>query len=263
MYVMDLPSDAEIKAMRTDKLRVTLTDMVNRIRNAPTDSAMLQEILQEIRAGNDERKALREEISQLKQCNEEMTKELEDIKSKFPSRAETPVADVVRDTVKSTMQNEHMKSQLILGNVEENDEDQDFINNLCSKMNLEGKPIELKRIGHKSADRKRLIKASFQTQFDARAFKARYTQMKKEDADFPSIRVRQSRSKEEQFQFKKALTLAKGLNDDAKTADASYSFSVRENGDIWKFAKNNEGNWKRVRDWVAPDENNTPSGNGQ
>lgn len=107
-------------------------------------------------------------------------------------------AGVVRDTVKSTMQEAQHKSELIIGNIEDNDKDAEFMTDLCSKMDCEAKQIELQRLGRKSADRKRLLKASFLTQFDARSFKAKYTQLKRDHADIPSIRVRHSRTMEEQ-----------------------------------------------------------------
>ena len=40
------------------------------------------------------------------------------------------------------------------------------------------------------------------------------------------------------------------LNEAAKsTGTRTESYSIRKNGDVWKFEKRNDG-WKRVADWV-------------
>ncbi|ELU06330.1 hypothetical protein CAPTEDRAFT_204203 [Capitella teleta] len=164
------------------------------------------------------------------------------------------------DPVKYGPSTQEDQSQLILGNIEETGDDADFMTNLCTKMGCDVIPIKVQRIGRKLANRKRLLKVSFPSQFDAYAFKSKYTQMKKQDADIPFIRVRTNRSKEEQLQFKKAIKLAKKLNGEAKKAKVTCSYSVSDNGEIWKYAPNSKGKWRRVNDWVAPEVNNKSSG---
>lgn len=216
------------------------------------------------------------EIQTLKHEVTELKKELATVKTPVQSTpmnnpaTEKTFADVVRDTVKSTIHEEQLKSELIIGNVDDNGKDTDFMAELCDKMDCL-KPVELKRLGNKSTNKKRLIKASFPTAFDARAFKAKYAQIKRNtDVVMPSIRVRQSRSKEEQAKLTTVIKLAQHLNKTAKEANANHSFSVRDNGEIWKYAKDDEGKWSRDADWVAPEENDetesdespeSPSGN--
>ena len=42
------------------------------------------------------------------------------------------------------------------------------------------------------------------------------------------------------------------LNLEAQNNDENHSFSVRDNGEIWKFVKYSDGKWKRDRDWNPP-----------
>lgn len=217
----------------------------------------------------EEIKALRDEVSSLRA---ELAASRD--RPTTCTTSDTIFADVVRDTVKSTIHDEQLKSELIIGNVDDNGKDTDFMADLCEKMDCRVKPIDLKRLGNKSTNKKRLIKASFPTAFDARAFKAKYAQIKKTtDADIPSIRVRQSRSKEEQTKLRTVIKLAQHLNKTAKESNANHSFSLRDNGEIWKYAKDDEGKWSRDADWVAPEETEEietetdaspepPSGNG-
>jgi hypothetical protein len=44
------------------------------------------------------------------------------------------------------------------------------------------------------------------------------------------------------------------LNNEAKKAGTNASFSVRDSGEIWKFARNYEGIWTRDHQWSAPED---------
>ena len=263
---MDLPSDAEIKAMRTDKLKVTLTDVVNRIRNSRNESAMLQEILQEIRAGNDERKALREEISQLKRSNEVIAKELDDIKSKLPSTASNAPkisppsdwAEVVAKSVRTVMDDKHTKNDVVISPVDEGKNDHAFLNDLCKKMKFERLPTDAKRVGRRKDGCHRPLKVAFPCPFDARMFHSRFDELKTE-LKMEKVMVRPWRSKEEQDAFKANKTVLNKLNKEAKDAGSTdISFSLRENGTIRKFQKASDEKWMMVNDWSYDPQQQTP-----
>ena len=156
------------------------------------------------------------------------------------------VAEVVRSTVESAMNNTDAKKELILIGVQEGD-DQHFLSELCNKMDFASDSPELVRIGHKADGRKRLLKLTFPSNFDARKFKAKFDQLKSEKKDIPNIRMRLGKTKQEREMYARNKQTAKKLNEDTK--DTKCSFSLRENGSIWRFVKGDDGKWKRDRDW--------------
>ncbi|ELU11973.1 hypothetical protein CAPTEDRAFT_216781 [Capitella teleta] len=99
------------------------------------------------------------------------------------------------------------KSELMISNIDEKNNEMEFMDDLRNKMQIDSKPKELKRIEKKLTGRDRLLKVSFSTPFDARAFRAKYNKMGMANADIPSIRVRHARNKEEQLQFEKAAKI--------------------------------------------------------
>jgi len=164
------------------------------------------------------------------------------------------VADVVAKAVRSTLDDEKFKTEMIISNVNEGGNDSTFVSDLCSKIDCRSVPQEISRLGRKSDEHPRLLKVTFPTEFDARAFRSRFDQKKRESAELPNIRVRPSRNPEERAHFAKAAKVAKALNDQAKNSGASFSFSLRDNLEIWKFQKASDGKWKRVKDWKPPTE---------
>jgi hypothetical protein len=164
------------------------------------------------------------------------------------------VADVVAKALRTTLDDERFKTELIISNVNEGENDSTFVSDLCSTIDCRSVPQEISRLGRKLDNHPRLLKVTFPTEFDARAFKSRFDQKKRESAELPSIRVRPSRNPEERIHFAKAAKVAKELNDQAKNSGASFSFSLRDNLEIWKFQKSSDGKWKRVKDWKPPTE---------
>ena len=71
-------------------------------------------------------------------------------------------------------------------------------------------------------------------------------------ANLPAIRFRSGKSKEELEEYRKSAKLTHQLNSEAKKAGShrSFSYSLRDNGVIWKFVVNDNGAWKRVTDWL-------------
>ena len=163
-------------------------------------------------------------------------------------------ARVVEQSVKAALQEDRCKRDVVISGAPEEGDDMKLIGKLCEKMEFATKPTNAERLGKKE-DRARLLKLSFTSSFDARAFMARYSQARQNDPELPRYRLRSGKSKEEWSAFKKHLTLANKLNEDARKNKDDVSYSVRDNGQIWKFAKNDSGAWRRVSDWV-PDAGN-------
>ncbi|ELU11758.1 hypothetical protein CAPTEDRAFT_198633 [Capitella teleta] len=169
-------------------------------------------------------------------------------------------ADVVRKTVQSTLLDEQNKSQMTISNVDEDVKDvkdEDFIKSICDRIDSKVLPKGTMRLGKKIDTRERPLKVTFETEFDVRPFRSRCDQNKRTSEEFPNIRIRQCRNAEEQKTFGKGLERAKEMNKAAKDTRVEYNFSVLDDGQIWKFEKDEQGKWKRDAEWI-----NAPSGNG-
>ena len=175
------------------------------------------------------------------------------------------VAAVVKQTVQSTMEEDKVKCDLMIYNVDDDGNDERCMKDLCTMMNLneQSRPIRLVRVGKKKEDRKRLIKASFSTEFDARKFKASYNEARNnETPNLPSVRVRRCRTKEEETMYKSKIKRLKELNDLAKEEGNATSFSLKDNGLIWKYVKDNQsGKWRRDVKWSEEPNRADDSGN--
>lgn len=180
-------------------------------------------------------------------------------------RKKKSLPDMLRQSVQSALEEEKSKCEVIISRAVESGNDDAFISTLCTSMRSSTKPTHLVRLG-KRGSHPRLLKASFPSSFDARAFIAKYDEAKKDkNEELPNIRMRSSKSGEERAAFTKSSNLAYKLNAQAREAKLNESYSVRDDGSIWKFAKDEgSGAWKRVRDWTPPPPEQTassPSGN--
>ena len=218
---------------------------------------------------------LSDECKQLKQENEKLQSKIQEFSNasnnsaiSMPedrSLAQPPLSNVVRNSVQLALQDEKSKREVIISRAEEQGRDQAFVTDLCSKINFQGSPTEVTRLGRlkkvktsdantpsEAAKHHRLLKVSFPSPFDARAFCSRFDEAKKNEEMIPDIRVRRSRTKDEQAMYKKSAALSRKLNEEAKSAGQSISYSIRENYSIWKFTKNENGKWTRDENWSVP-----------
>ena len=263
-----LPSFDDINTMKKDELKSTLTKLVKQIKELKCtsndhDSSGLVTILQEMRSETMDLKKQMVEM-QKKMVSPDLSHALNPTPAEASGPMNQSLAEVVRETVKSAIDDEQAKSQLILSRISEDANAQQIVNELCDQINFSPKPTGMMRIGRKSPGRQRLLRVSFPSQFDARKFKSSFDAMKKDNADSSNIRVRFNRTKEECKRWQKSSDIAYKLNKEAKDAGAAYSFSVRENGDVWKFTKSDDGKWRRVKEWKPPhDESANSSGNSR
>lgn len=203
-------------------------------------------------------KDLRTEVDSLKS-------ELAEVKAltKFPSPtpstdmndAPRDFASVVKETVRSVFKDESVKKDVII-HIPENKQDDTDVNELCQKVQVKVKPCAITRIGKPATDKKRPLKASFPSPFDARAFMAKFDACKKENNADPSlahISCRPCRTRDEQARYTSARAGVTKLNGDAKSAGILHeSYSLRSNGEVWKFVKCSD-KWTRAKDWTFPD----------
>lgn len=277
---------SEVNAMKAAEMKKVLLALASANDDDTNDSlsALLEtvktelaNILEEVRQGKDERENLKGEIQNLKKeiedhrkeaksNQESLLSEIRNLKEQVPKTAtstpaesEATYAQVVRSSVRSVMQDEQCKAEMIFSSVEEKGKDRDFVSNLCNKMELQTKPVEITRLGRNqpsNTERPRLLKVTFPTAFDARAFRAKYEEVKGKEG-VPSHRVRNGRNKDQQALFKKNSAIAYKLNDEAKKTNSNASYSLRDNGEVWKFSKQENGKWIREEQWKL----STRSGN--
>jgi hypothetical protein len=167
----------------------------------------------------------------------------------------------VAASIKYVLDNDKARSEVIIAKLPEKKQDTQDIDKLCADLNLSSRPTAITRLGKKEGQHHlRLTKVTFATPFDARKFLAKVDEVQRSDAETDdddstakSIRCRPCRNFEEQKRHKCSRRHVKKLNGDSRAAGVEdESFSLRQNGDIWKFKKMSNGKWTRVRDWVAP-----------
>ncbi|ELU03490.1 hypothetical protein CAPTEDRAFT_192655 [Capitella teleta] len=156
-------------------------------------------------------------------------------------------ADIVHSTVKNTIKEEKAQAQVVISDAK--DSDLQFISSLCEKISHKSMPKNVSRMGTKSADRVRPMVVTFDSIFDARTFMSRFDDSKSDDDVSTPIKIRPYRTREDQTMYKKKLEMARELNKKAKDESPKISFSLRNNGCIWKYIKEAARNkWRRDRD---------------
>lgn len=281
---MVLPTLSEVNAMNKPQLKDVVIEALNA--DAPTDlHAAIAVLINEVRKSQTETADLRQDILNLKAANEELqattvssvadlTAEITNLKTAMSSlknevlipaattsneQTNSPptFADVIRKTLESSAENEQCKHELIISKAEETGDDEKFMGDLCTKLDFMPKPREFTRIGKKISARHRLLKVSFPSHFDARKFKSSFEENNRnvstDDAALPNLRIRFNRTKDEHATFKRNSDVAFKLNKEAETKKENFSFSVRDNGDLWKFQKEDSGKWRRVKEWSHVD----------
>ena len=168
-------------------------------------------------------------------------------------RSNSPMnfASVVKSSVQSVFMEEKAKSDVVIINLPEKGQDAADMSHLCEVTGVITKPITAKRLGKKNENngRHRLLMATFPTPFDARTFQLKVNEAKhSKSLTIPNIRCRPGRTKKEQENRTKLSDEIYKLNQEARK-DGNESYSIRQNGQVWKFQKNDEGQWRRVADW--------------
>ncbi|ELU15261.1 hypothetical protein CAPTEDRAFT_214733 [Capitella teleta] len=159
---MDLPSISDINSMKRDDLRGVLIDIIKKRNNADTPGDSLKNtlhvILCEIKACNEETKALKEEIATLKLSNGALCKELSELKcvsnsaptsASEDSTSSVKFADVVKQSVRSVFYDDKSKNEIIMSKVKEGENDQQYVTNVCKIIHFEGQPTDVVRLGRK------------------------------------------------------------------------------------------------------------------
>ena len=157
------------------------------------------------------------------------------------------------NNVKRHVQSDESGCEVILSNLKEEGIDHDQVKKLCSEMKFDH-PKDIQRLGKRENNPSRLLKLSFNDSFTASAFRSRFEQCRvsEEDFSFCHIRVRASYPREVRVTMAKSKRTCYELNKRAKEEKLAESYSVRRDGEIWRFCKALDGGWIRDREWKQP-----------
>ena len=226
---------------KTDGLAAQNEQLVRQIADIVTVkiSDAMKPLIEEIQA-------LKAQVAKLEATTPQQTNAL--LPTEEHGSATRYLVGVVRDTVRDNRMHDEAKAQVVIANAKDEGKDEAFITDLLRNINHNAMPKETVRIGRKTENKDRMMRVTFGSNFDARTFLSRFEN--KGNDDVPSIQVRPYRSKEEQMNYNKHKKKLKDLNDAAKEAGDDCSYSLRNNGAIWKFIKVGENKWRRDDSWV-------------
>ncbi|ELT97579.1 hypothetical protein CAPTEDRAFT_207974 [Capitella teleta] len=160
-------------------------------------------------------------------------------------------ADSVRSTMKNTIKEEKAQAQVVISNAKEENSDLRFMSSLCEKISHKSILKNVSRMGTKLVHSVRPMVMTFDSNFDAHTFMSQFDDSKSDDdvSTLP-IKIRPYRTREDQTMYKKKLEMARELNKKAKDESPNTSFSLRNNGCIWKYIKDAACNkWRRDPEW--------------
>ena len=167
-------------------------------------------------------------------------------------RSKKNLSGVMRQSVGAALQDERCKQDVIVSRADEQD-DTKMVADLCKSLDFRTAPTSHRRLGQAKDNTPRLLMLSFGSSFDARAFKSRFEHCKAEKKDgLPNLRLRLGKTKEERVLFKHSAKLCHKLNQESK-AQGNESYSLKDDGSIWKYIKADSGTWKREKSWTPPD----------
>ncbi|ELT88854.1 hypothetical protein CAPTEDRAFT_190666 [Capitella teleta] len=89
-----------------------------------------------------------------------------------PTSQPSLYSDVVRSSVRSALQDEKARNEVIVSRIKETENGTEAFRNICSEVEFDGSPSEVVRLGKKLDGRDRHMKGTFATPFDARRFYA-------------------------------------------------------------------------------------------
>ncbi|ELT99334.1 hypothetical protein CAPTEDRAFT_197153 [Capitella teleta] len=164
------------------------------------------------------------------------------------------IVKTVKTSVQSLLIEEKIHNNVVISGLAECENDRDEVSQICDTLEFKAKPIDVQWLGSKG-ERPRLLKMTFFSKFDARAFLSKVSEAKKVDSStLPKLRCQLGQTKYEQKKHRKLSQMTFNLNNEAKKAGTNASFSVRDSGEIWKFASNYEEIWTRDHQWSAPED---------
>ena len=159
------------------------------------------------------------------------------------------LSKVVKTSVQSALDSEKTKCKLIISRLDESGSDLENVLQIGKSVGSQTKPVDVQRLGQKSAGTSRLLKVTFSSFNDPRNFRLSFDKNKMTSDSLKSIKIRPSIDKEKRKLHKQKSNLVHQMNQEAKErGEHNVSYSLREDYAIWKFVKDNDS-WKRDRNW--------------
>ena len=214
-------SRSAINGMKKDELKDALMDLMqccgdedtlssqsqNNAPDAMLHEVTLIEVMKELKLFRSQVTDLQAKLDELTQRNpsdhsNDASAERPDAVHELPSHSSS-LADIVRTSVKSEIDDENVRREVIMSSVPEEGKDADFIHVLCNQMNFDQRPKAVQRLGRRSsgsANRSRPMKVSFDTEFDARTFRSWFEQKRSEleatgQSNLSNIHMRRAKTK--------------------------------------------------------------------
>ena len=160
---------------------------------------------------------------------------------------------VVKSSIKSVLESEKSKREIIVSRLPESSStgtgggDSGIMKKICVDIGFPNPPVEVKRLGQQQTNLSRLLKVTFQSEFEARAFKSTYKTAKPVLPNLPKIKIRRNLDAEARKAYSKKAKVVYELNQDpSKTANGIVSYSIRDNGIICKFIRKLDAKWQKM-----------------
>ena len=149
------------------------------------------------------------------------------------------ITDAVTASMDAALEEERVKKEVVILKLPERNMDTLDVNELCKNV----KPENLIRLGKINERRSRPLKVTFPSSFDARVFMSKIKEMRESNPDEFEIYCRPGRTR-------KQMALRRKVFEMNQKANGGESFSVRKNGDVWKYKKTDDGKWVREPEWT-------------
>ena len=116
---------------------------------------------------------------------------------------------------------------------------------ISESVGSQAKPVDVQKLGQKSAGTSHLLKVTFSSFSDSRNFQLSFVKNKMTSDSLKSIKIKPSIDKKMRKLHKKKSNLVHQMNQEAKERGKhNVSYSLREDYAIWKFVKD-DSSWKR------------------
>ena len=136
---------------------------------------------------------------------------------------------MVKTSVQSALDSEKTKCELIISRLDESGSDLENVLQIGESVGSQAKPVDVQRLGQKSAGISRLLKVAFSSFSDARNFRLSFDKNKMTSDSLKSIKIRPSVYKEKRKLHKQKSNLVHQMNQEAKErGEHNVSYSLRE-----------------------------------
>lgn len=150
-------------------------------------------------------------------------------------------------------------NELILSNLQENCDLTTSISGIINSLNANrifcATPNDAIRLGKPKSSSPRLVKLVFCSPFDAKTFKAGFARLPPSSLPSTNLKLRYSLSHAGRMLQRRCTELNSSSAKDT-CGERVESFSLRDNGRIWRFIRRDDGVWQRDINWTESSQKN-------